>query len=118
MVPASFPPLGDVAAPTLGSIAALHRGLPLEAVDAAVERKTLTCAEAERYIISQRTLARIVRVTARAAKTFGSQADASAWLREPNGALRGRVPPELLQSSEGALLIGHILGRIDHGIYT
>jgi hypothetical protein len=43
-----FPsPLGDAIAPTLDRIAALHRGLLHEAVDAAVERGILSRAEAE-----------------------------------------------------------------------
>ena len=58
------------------------------------------------------------RLTARAAETFGGQSEAVAWLREPNGALGGSRPLDLLRSGEGAILVEQILVRIDHGVYT
>jgi putative toxin-antitoxin system antitoxin component (TIGR02293 family) len=117
-------------------IEALASGFPSEAVEASIRQGILTREEAEEFVIPRRTLShrrqkkqrltleesdrlsRIARLTARAAETFGSQDAAVEWLREPNGALGGAVPLELLRSGEGALLVEQILVRIDHGVYT
>ncbi|MBA2670623.1 MAG: DUF2384 domain-containing protein [Gemmatimonadetes bacterium] len=130
------PVLGGVIASPLEWIEALEKGLPIEAIEAAVERGILTRDEAEEFVIPRRTLShrkqkgqrltleesdklgRITRLTARAAETFGSPEDAVAWLREPNGALAGQAPLDLLRTGEGAVLVEQILTRIDHGVYT
>lgn len=130
------PVLGGRIDSPLGWIEALENGLPTEALEAAIERGILTRDEADEFVIPRRTLShrrqkgqrltleesdklgRITRLTARAAETFGSQEDAVAWLREPNGALGGQAPLDLLRSGEGAVLVEQILTRIDHGVYT
>lgn len=130
------PVLGEAIRSPLKWIEALKNGLPPEAVDAAVERGILTRDEADELVIPRRTLShrkqkgqrltleesdklsRITRLTTRATETFGSQEDAALWLREPNGALAGQAPLDLLRSGEGAVLVEQILGRIDHGVYT
>jgi putative toxin-antitoxin system antitoxin component (TIGR02293 family) len=130
------PVLGGAIQSPLDWIEALANGLPPEALDAAVERGILTRDEADEFVIPRRTLShrkqkdqrltleesdklsRITRLTTRAAETFGSQEDAVEWLREPNGALAGKTPLDLLRSGEGAVLVEQILGRIDHGVYT
>lgn len=130
------PVLGGRIGSPLEWIEALENGLPIEAIEAAVERGILTRDEAEEFVIPRRTLShrkqkgqrltleesdklgRITRLTARAAETFGSQEDAVAWLREPNGALAGQAPLDLLRTGEGAVLVEQILTRIDHGVYT
>jgi putative toxin-antitoxin system antitoxin component (TIGR02293 family) len=117
-------------------VEALEQGLPPATLDAAIESGILTREEAEELVIPRRTpshrrqkkqhltleesdrLSRIARLTTRAAETFGSQSEAVAWLREPNGALGGARPLDLLRSGEGALLVEQILVRIDHGVYT
>jgi putative toxin-antitoxin system antitoxin component (TIGR02293 family) len=127
---------GEAIKSSLGWIDALENGLPVEAVDAAIERGILSRREVDEYVIPRRSLSRrkqkcqrltpeesdklcrITRITARAAETLNTQEDASAWLREPNGALAGRAPLDLLRSGEGAILVEQILGRIDHGVYT
>jgi len=130
------PVLGEAINSPLDWIEALENGLPPEAVDAAIERGILTRDEADQFVIPRRTLShrkqkkqrltldesdklsRITRITARTAETLSSQENAAAWLREPNGALGGHVPLDLLRTGEGAVLVEQILGRIDHGIYT
>lgn len=130
------PVLGTTIRSPLDWIEALEKGLPPEAVDAAVGSGILTRDEADELVIPRRTLShrkqkaqrltleesdklsRITRITARAAETLSSQENAVAWLREPNGALAGQTPLDLLRSGEGAVLVEQILGRIDHGVYT
>lgn len=128
--------LGHVIDSPIDWVAALERGLPIASIDAAIATGILTRSEANVYVIPSRILshrrlknqrltleesdrlARIARLTARAAETFGDQAAALAWLREPNGGLRGARPLELLKSGEGTVLVDQILTRIDHGVYT
>lgn len=130
------PVLGEAIRSPLDWIEALENGLPPGAVDAAIERGILTRAEADEFVIPRRTLShrkqkgqrltleesdklsRITRLTTRAVETFSSQENAVEWLREPNGALAGQTPLDLLRSGEGAVLVEQILGRIDHGVYT
>lgn len=120
----------------VGWIEALHNGLPIQAVDAAIQHGILTRKEAYALVITRRALSsrrrqgrrltleesdnlsRIARLTIRAAETFGSPNEGVRWLRVPNGALAGRSPIDLLRSGEGAVLVEQILGRIDHGVYT
>jgi putative toxin-antitoxin system antitoxin component (TIGR02293 family) len=117
-------------------VEALEQGLPTAALDAAVESGILSREEVEELVIPRRTLShrrqkrqdltleesdrlsRIARLTTRAAETLGSREEAVAWLREPNGALGGARPLELLRSGEGALLVEQLLVRIDHGVLT
>jgi putative toxin-antitoxin system antitoxin component (TIGR02293 family) len=130
------PVLGESIDSPLGWVEALERGLPTAALEAVVERGVLSRAEAEEFVVPRRTLShrklkgqrltleesdrlgRIVRLTVRAAETLGSEEDAVAWLREPNGALAGQAPLELLRSGEGAVLVEQVLTRIDHGVHT
>jgi putative toxin-antitoxin system antitoxin component (TIGR02293 family) len=128
--------LGSEIDSTLEWIEALAHGFPPASVDAVIESGILTQGEADEYVIPRRTLShrrqrrqrlsidesdrlgRIARLTGRASETFGDQANAVAWLREPNGALGGARPLDMLRSGEGAILVDQILTRIDHGVYT
>lgn len=128
--------LGRVFDSPLDWVEALHHGFPIASVAAAIAAGVLTESEADQYVIQPRTrshrgqkhqrltvqesdlLARIARLTARAAETFGDRAAAHAWLREPSGGLGGARPLELLKSGEGAILVEQILTRIDHGVHT
>jgi putative toxin-antitoxin system antitoxin component (TIGR02293 family) len=128
--------LGNIIDSPLDWVEALEHGFPPASVDAAIARGILTQSEADEYVIPRRTLshrrlknqrltleesdrlARIARLTTRATETFRDQAEAGAWLREPNGALRGARPLDLLRSGEGAVLVEEILIRIDDGVYT
>jgi putative toxin-antitoxin system antitoxin component (TIGR02293 family) len=114
---------------------AIERGLPVSALERVIRAGKLSAAEADRIVIPRRTLAyrkkhrqrlsleesdrlaRIARIAVRAESTFGSAELASVWLRQPNRALGGRPPLELLLSGEGALLVESVLVRIDDGVY-
>ena len=125
----------DVDSP-LEWVEVLESGLPIGALDRAIEHRLLSREEADQYVIPRRTLShrrqrgdrltleesdrlsRIARITARATETFGAADQASLWLREPNGGLGGARPLDLLKSGEGAILVDQILTRIDHGVFT
>jgi putative toxin-antitoxin system antitoxin component (TIGR02293 family) len=61
-------------------------------------------------------LVRVVRVLAAAEETFGSQDNASRWLRRPTKVLEGEAPLEMLDTTEGAREVEDLLHRIDHGL--
>lgn len=58
------------------------------------------------------------RIVMRAAEILGSQEEASHWLDNPNGALGGRTPLELLGTDLGRRQVEDVLGRIEHGVYS
>jgi putative toxin-antitoxin system antitoxin component (TIGR02293 family) len=66
---------------------------------------------------SDRTI-RVARVFALTKDTLGSSEKASHWLREPNLALGGEVPLDLLDTDAGRHDVETILRRIDFGIYS
>lgn len=128
--------LGTQVETPLEWVGVLEGGFPARSVDAVIEAGVLSREETEDLVIPRRTLshrkqreqhltleesdrlARIVRVSASAAETFGDEDNARGWLRDPNGALGGATPLSLLRTGEGAVLVEQILGRIDHGIFT
>lgn len=63
-------------------------------------------------------VARQLRVEARATEVFENADFAETWLREPNPALGGRVPAELLVTEKGARAVEAVLRRIEHGDYS
>jgi putative toxin-antitoxin system antitoxin component (TIGR02293 family) len=73
-------------------------------------RTRLTAAESDR-------VARVARVLALAEESIGDKVRARLWLTEPNGALGGRRPMELLDSDLGTGLVERVLGRIEYGVY-
>jgi putative toxin-antitoxin system antitoxin component (TIGR02293 family) len=114
-------------------IAAVRQGLPVGAVDHLIETGRMTLAEIDQVVLPRKTLShrrkigaltadqsdrlmRAARVIAAAEETFGSTEKAATWLRRPTTALDGEPPIHLLDTSEGALQVEALLGRIDHGI--
>lgn len=63
-------------------------------------------------------IARLLRVTGTAYRTFGKEDFARQWLRLPNPALNGRVPIELAETDAGAREVEDVIGRIAYGVYT
>jgi putative toxin-antitoxin system antitoxin component (TIGR02293 family) len=63
-------------------------------------------------------LYRVARVLAHARRTFGSDDAASAWLREPNRALGGSTPLDLLETDLGSDEVETVLGRLDYGVIS
>jgi putative toxin-antitoxin system antitoxin component (TIGR02293 family) len=115
---------------------AVERGLPTEAIDAAVKAGLLEQQDIHKHVVTKRTLqrrrdedqplnaeesdrlARLIRVIARAEVALGDPAKAESWLREPNRALQGKQPMDLLGSDVGARAVEKVLGRIEHGIFS
>lgn len=111
-------------------------GLPTAALEALVERGSLTAQEVEKYIIPRRTLAhrkrrrqplsreesdklaRVARIFAIAHDTFQDRAKASTWLRRPNRALQGAAPVELINTDSGARVVEQTLERIAYGVFS
>lgn len=59
---------------------------------------------------------RLARTQSIADDVFGDRGNAHDWLREPNGALGGERPLDLLDTEEGGRVVEAVLGRIAHGI--
>jgi putative toxin-antitoxin system antitoxin component (TIGR02293 family) len=114
-------------------IAAVRGGLPVKAVEHVIDTGRMTLSEIDRVVLPRKTLShrrkigrltaeqsdrlmRAARVIAAAEETFGSQQKAATWLRRPTTALDGETPLSLLDTSEGALQVETLLGRIGHGI--
>jgi len=76
-----------------------------------VNRETLKPSEAD-------GVARLLRVTEAAIRTFGDAEFARRFLSLPNPALGDRIPNELAETDAGAREVEVILGRIAHGVYS
>ena len=92
--------------------------------------------EIHRFVAPRRTLARrvekgepltlaendsaqrLLRISELADKVFGDHDKAHHWLRNPNRALKGIAPIDLLESETGARLVEQSLYQIDYGIYV
>jgi putative toxin-antitoxin system antitoxin component (TIGR02293 family) len=59
---------------------------------------------------------RLARIQAIADEVFGDRESAYGWLRDPNGALDGEPPLDLLDTEEGGRVVEAVLGRISHGV--
>ena len=60
-------------------------------------------------------LYRLARIVALAKHYMGDEEIATSWLREPNQALGGVVPLDLVDTELGARSVENILGRIAYG---
>jgi putative toxin-antitoxin system antitoxin component (TIGR02293 family) len=63
-------------------------------------------------------LARLTRLVRRASKVLGGSAEARAWLTVPNRALQRRTPFEVASTEIGAESVFHLLGRLEHGVFS
>ena len=59
---------------------------------------------------------RTMEVQALADLIFGDEAAAEEWLRQPNAAMSGQVPAELMKDDLGAAVVLETLQQIAHGI--
>jgi putative toxin-antitoxin system antitoxin component (TIGR02293 family) len=71
----------------------------------------LTVGESDRLV-------RLARLLARAVTVFGTREKAVAWLEQPNRALRNLAPLSLMDTDVGALEVGAVLTRIEHGVFA
>ena len=120
-------------------IDAVRQGLPARALDyiiAIFAEEQIPQALLYRLIGSSRTLqrkrthnlkltslesdrlARLARVLVRAEDVFSDGARSRRWLVQPNRALYGQRPLDLLDSDTGTIAVERILGRIEHGVYS
>jgi putative toxin-antitoxin system antitoxin component (TIGR02293 family) len=154
--PADTPKRGGAPLALVDDIAvarAVERGLPLAALrrlaTADPAEGGLTAEEIERLVIPRRTLtkrrarrqplsleesnrlARVTRVLAAAAETFGGDPAApdsaatreatrraALWLRRPSPALDGETPLGLCTTDAGARIVEDELGRIAFGVFA
>ena len=111
------------------------RGVPARRVQELIDRDVLP-AKAVYRVVPERTfkrrlakrealkpseadaVARLLRVTETANRTFGDVAFARKFLSLPNPALGDRIPDELVETDAGAREVEVILGRIAHGVYS
>ena len=113
-----------------------REGLPVSALETPIRRGVLSRAEAKRLVIPRRTLShrrrqgeplttnesdkltRVVRVAALGEENVQDEEKAHGWLRDPNRALGGERPLDLLETEGGARLVEQVLGRIAHGVFS
>src|SRR5947209_19460349 len=111
------------------------RGVPARRVQELIDRDVLPAKVVYR-VVPERTfkrrlakrealkpseadaIARLLRVTEIANRTFGDAAFARKFLSLPNPALGDRIPNELAETDAGAREVEVILGRIAHGVYS
>jgi putative toxin-antitoxin system antitoxin component (TIGR02293 family) len=61
---------------------------------------------------------RLGRITTLAVEVLGDAERATRWLQRPNRALGGAIPLALLDTDLGAQQVEHLLGRIEHGVFS
>jgi putative toxin-antitoxin system antitoxin component (TIGR02293 family) len=61
---------------------------------------------------------RIDLVTARAEEVLGSSQAAERWLKDQNPALGFEIPLSMLDTDEGTRMVGDLLGRVEHGVFS
>jgi putative toxin-antitoxin system antitoxin component (TIGR02293 family) len=113
-----------------------REGLPYAALTAVAKRYRIPLATLARVIgLPEHTLARrrkerrlradesdrllrVARVAMSAEDMLGAQARAGRWLQNPNQALGGAMPLDLLDTDLGADEVMTILGRMEYGVYS
>jgi putative toxin-antitoxin system antitoxin component (TIGR02293 family) len=114
--------------------ACAREGFPTDVVEALLEKSVVNSRELFGWIVPRRTLthrlkkhqrlsveesnriARVARIYAQAAETFGDPDQAARWLRKPMRQFRGRTPMEMLETELGSHQVEALLGRISHGL--
>ena len=129
--------MGLEAASTLDLVEQVKRGLSFSAVERLRQRMGVsTKTMAELLQIKLRTLlrrkeegrlhpdesdrvVRASRLLGRALDLFdGNEEAAKRWLLAPQRALGGAVPLEVARTEVGAREVEHIIGRLEHGVFT
>jgi putative toxin-antitoxin system antitoxin component (TIGR02293 family) len=117
-------------------VEAISTGLPYAALDAVAEHVGLdSLGERSRVLgIPERTLqrradkgrmepleseltVRLARLAQLAEEVLEDMDKAYLWLREPNGALGGKRPLELVRTDIGTRMVEDVLMRIEHTVY-
>jgi putative toxin-antitoxin system antitoxin component (TIGR02293 family) len=95
---------------TRGEIASALR-IPMRTIARRKRERRLSRDESDRVV-------RLARVAANAERILGDPKKAGGWLRDPNIALGGDAPIELLWNDLGAAEVETILGRIEFGVFS
>ena len=99
-------------------IKAISRVVSVEAVFRAlgVSRRTLERRRRGRLNAEQSDrLARLIRIVDLATDAIGTEDQATSWLNEPNRALSGARPIDVLDTDAGAHHVEIVLGRLREG---
>ncbi|MEK7829908.1 MAG: antitoxin Xre/MbcA/ParS toxin-binding domain-containing protein [Acidobacteriota bacterium] len=85
-----------------------------------ISDRTLARRRAQRLLSKGESdrLYRVARLGARAEEVLGSIEAVERWLKEPQALLDSETPLALLDTDEGAQMVGDLLGRIEHGVYS
>ena len=86
-----------------------------------IPRRTLTRRKREGRFHQDESdrLVRGSRIVARALELFeGDREAAKRWLSEPQKALGGAVPLVTARTDVGAREVEHVIGRLEHGVFT
>lgn len=97
-------------------------GIPLDALAArlGISKATLHRRKQEGVLTapeSDRVL-RFARLIGQAGVVFGGPDAARQWLNAPQRGLGGAVPLDYAETEVGAREVEHLLGRIEHGVYS
>jgi putative toxin-antitoxin system antitoxin component (TIGR02293 family) len=63
-------------------------------------------------------LFRLAHIIAQAEDVLGDLTEAQRWLKQPNPALEGHTPLEMIKTEPGARQVEQLLNRIDQGIFA
>jgi putative toxin-antitoxin system antitoxin component (TIGR02293 family) len=63
-------------------------------------------------------VARLMRIIALATVVLEDEHNARDWLRRPLTILGGKTPLELTNTEPGAREVEHVLGRLEHGVFS
>lgn len=114
----------------------IREGLPKSSIDTFLEKTNVNKQQLSHVLhISTRQLSRyepddrlspeqsnffyeLTRIYTRALDVLGDQATAENWLARKQVALGGRVPMDLLDTTEGVRLVDDLLTQIEYGFYS
>ena len=114
----------------------VRKGLPYAALEALVRVIEVVSGEVTRLLgVAPRTLARrkvarrlapaesdrlyrLAYITLLASEVLGSLDKAKGWLSQPNRALAGTAPIQILDTEIGERQVEEVLERINHGIFS
>jgi putative toxin-antitoxin system antitoxin component (TIGR02293 family) len=120
----------------LSIIGCLRSGLPKEGLDNFLEKTAISRNQLSHILhISNRQLNRyepadrlspeqsnflyeLTRIYIRATDIIGDKASAEHWLNRSQVALGGKIPLEILDTTEGTRLVEDLLSQIEYGFYS
>jgi len=122
---------------TADLVTAIDEGLPYASLESVAKKVGLTTLEEKSQVlgIPERTLqrradkgkldrvesevtVRLARIAQRTEEVLEDMGKAYRWLREPNEALGGKKPLELIRTDLGTRMVEDVLTRIEYGVYS